>query len=136
MMNLGDILGKAFGGRTKRLKTTVADASEPLINEESDKLLDQESLSKEAVNLAENEGIVFIDEIDKVASRAERGGADVSREGVQRDLLPLLEGASVSTKYGAVRTDHVLFIASGAFMSPSLRICCRNCRGAYRSASS
>jgi ATP-dependent HslUV protease ATP-binding subunit HslU len=115
MMNLGDILGKAFGGRTKRLKTTVADAAEPLINEESDKLLDQESLSKEAVHLAENEGIVFIDEIDKVASRAERGGADVSREGVQRDLLPLLEGASVSTKYGAVRTDHVLFIASGAF---------------------
>ena len=115
MMNLGDLLGKAFGGRTKRLRTTVNDAFEPLVNEESDKLLDQEILAKEAVHLAENEGIVFIDEIDKVASRAERGGADVSREGVQRDLLPLLEGASVTTKYGQVKTDHILFIASGAF---------------------
>ncbi len=115
MVNLGDLLGKAFGGRTRRLKTNVAAAYEPLINEESDKLLDQDALSKEAVRLAENEGIVFIDEIDKVASRADRSGADISREGVQRDLLPLLEGASVATKYGPVRTDHVLFIASGAF---------------------
>jgi ATP-dependent HslUV protease ATP-binding subunit HslU len=115
MLNLGDLLGKAFGGRTKRLKSTVAEAFEPLINEESDKLLDQDVLAKEAVRLAENDGIVFIDEIDKVASRGERLGADVSREGVQRDLLPLLEGASVTTKYGPVRTDHVLFIASGAF---------------------
>jgi ATP-dependent HslUV protease ATP-binding subunit HslU len=115
MMNLSDILGKALGGRTRRLKTTVEAALEPLINEESDKLLDQDALSKEAVSLAENEGIVFIDEIDKVASSAGRSGADISREGVQRDLLPLLEGASVTTKYGPVRTDHVLFIASGAF---------------------
>jgi ATP-dependent HslUV protease ATP-binding subunit HslU len=115
MMNLSDLLGKALGNRTKRLKTTVAEAREPLANEESDKLLDQESLAKEAVKLAENEGIVFIDEIDKVASRGERAGADISREGVQRDLLPLLEGATVTTKYGPVKTDHVLFIASGAF---------------------
>jgi ATP-dependent HslUV protease ATP-binding subunit HslU len=115
MMNLSDILGKALGARTKRLKTTVTLAFEPLVNEESDKLLDQDALAKEAVHLAENEGIVFIDEIDKVASRADRAGADISREGVQRDLLPLLEGASVATKYGPVRTDHVLFIASGAF---------------------
>jgi ATP-dependent HslUV protease ATP-binding subunit HslU len=115
MMNLGDLLGKALGGRTKRLKTTVAEAREPLTNEESDKLLDQDSLAKEAVSLAENEGIVFIDEIDKIAARGERAGADISREGVQRDLLPLLEGATVATKYGAVKTDHVLFIASGAF---------------------
>ncbi|MEJ0022732.1 MAG: ATP-dependent protease ATPase subunit HslU [Alphaproteobacteria bacterium] len=115
MMNLSDILGKALGGRTKRLKTTVEAALEPLINEESDKLLDQDALAKEAVSLAENEGIVFIDEIDKVASSSGRSGADISREGVQRDLLPLLEGASVATKYGVVRTDHVLFIASGAF---------------------
>src|SRR5690606_5960651 len=92
------------------------DALAPLVTEESDKLLDQESLTKEALLLAENEGIVFLDEIDKVAARQDRGGgADVSREGVQRDLLPLIEGTTVSTKYGPVKTDHVLFIASGAF---------------------
>ncbi|HVY03598.1 MAG TPA: ATP-dependent protease ATPase subunit HslU, partial [Caulobacterales bacterium] len=116
MLNLGDMLGKAFGVRTKRVRTTVAEAYDPLINEESDKLLDQEAVTKEAVRLAEEDGIVFIDEIDKVASRTERaGGADVSREGVQRDLLPLLEGAIVATKHGPVKTDHILFIASGAF---------------------
>ncbi|MGE3303756.1 MAG: ATP-dependent protease ATPase subunit HslU [Hyphomonadaceae bacterium] len=115
MLNLGDMLGKAFGQRTKRRRLLVGEAWAPLIDEESDKLLDQDALAKEAVSLAENEGIVFIDEIDKVASRAERGGADISREGVQRDLLPLLEGATVATKHGPVRTDHVLFIASGAF---------------------
>jgi ATP-dependent HslUV protease ATP-binding subunit HslU len=115
MLNLSDMFGKAFGGRTKTHKTTVSGAWGPLIAEESDKLLDQEALTQEALELAENQGIVFIDEIDKVASRAERAGADVSREGVQRDLLPLIEGTTVSTKYGPVKTDHVLFIASGAF---------------------
>jgi len=115
VMNLSDIMGKAFGGRTKTHKTTVAAAWGPLIAEESDKLLDQDALTKEALELAENTGIVFIDEIDKVASRAERAGADVSREGVQRDLLPLIEGTTVTTKHGPVKTDHILFIASGAF---------------------
>lgn len=115
VMNLSDMFGKAFGGRTKTHKTTVAGAWAPLIAEESDKLLDQDALTQEALELAENQGIVFLDEIDKVASRAERAGADVSREGVQRDLLPLIEGTTVSTKYGPVKTDHILFIASGAF---------------------
>ncbi|HYD44630.1 MAG TPA: ATP-dependent protease ATPase subunit HslU [Phenylobacterium sp.] len=115
VLNLGDMFGKAFGGRTKTHRTTVAAAWTPLIAEESDKLVDQESLTQEALDLAENSGIVFIDEIDKVASRSERAGADVSREGVQRDLLPLIEGTTVSTKHGAVKTDHILFIASGAF---------------------
>ncbi|HUO11789.1 MAG TPA: ATP-dependent protease ATPase subunit HslU, partial [Caulobacteraceae bacterium] len=115
VLNLSDMLGKAFGGRTKAHKTTVASAWAPLIAEESDKLVDQEAATREAVELAESAGIVFIDEIDKVASRSERAGADVSREGVQRDLLPLIEGTTVSTKHGPVKTDHVLFIASGAF---------------------
>jgi len=113
--NLSEMLSKAMGGRKKTVKTTVAAAQPSLITEESDKLLDQDSVALEALALAENEGIVFLDEIDKVASRSERGGADVSREGVQRDLLPLIEGTTVSTKYGAVKTDHILFIASGAF---------------------
>ena len=116
VLNLSDMMSKAFGGRTKTHKTTVAGAYAPLIAEESDKLLDQDALTQEALALAENSGIVFIDEIDKVASRSERvGGADVSREGVQRDLLPLIEGTTVTTKYGPVKSDHVLFIASGAF---------------------
>ncbi|WP_333587801.1 ATP-dependent protease ATPase subunit HslU, partial [Phenylobacterium sp.] len=116
VMNISDIMGKAFGqSRTKTHKTTVAGAWAPLIAEESDKLLDQEALTQEALQLAENEGIVFLDEIDKVASRSDRAGADVSREGVQRDLLPLIEGTTVATKYGPVKTDHILFIASGAF---------------------
>jgi ATP-dependent HslUV protease ATP-binding subunit HslU len=115
MLNLGDMFGKAFGGRTKTHKTTVVGAWAPLIAEESDKLVDQEALTQEALELAENQGIVFLDEIDKVASRQDRAGADVSREGVQRDLLPLIEGTTVSTKYGPVKTDHILFIASGAF---------------------
>jgi ATP-dependent HslUV protease ATP-binding subunit HslU len=114
-VNLSDMFGKAFGGRTKTHKTTVVGAWAPLIAEESDKLVDQEALTQEALELAENQGIVFLDEIDKVASRADRAGADVSREGVQRDLLPLIEGTTVSTKYGPVKTDHILFIASGAF---------------------
>ncbi len=115
MINLNEIMGKAFGGRTKPHKTIVSAAWAPLIAEEGDKLIDQEASTQEALELAESSGIVFIDEIDKVASRADRGGADVSREGVQRDLLPLIEGTTVSTKHGPVKTDHVLFIASGAF---------------------
>src|SRR5690606_3776207 len=116
LLNLSEMLGKMGGARTKTVKLAVKDALTPLVTEESDKLLDQESLTKEALLLAENEGIVFLDEIDKVAARQDRGGgADVSREGVQRDLLPLIEGTTVSTKYGPVKTDHVLFIASGAF---------------------
>jgi len=117
MINLSDILGRGFGGQTRTKTLKVKDAYEPLIAEESDNLLDEESLSREAVDLVENEGIVFLDEIDKIARNADRGGgsADVSREGVQRDLLPLIEGATVATKYGPVKTDHILFIASGAF---------------------
>ena len=125
LLNLSEMLGKMGGGRTKTVKLTVRDALAPLVTEESDKLLDQESLTKEALLLAENEGIVFLDEIDKVAARQDRGGgADVSREGVQRDLLPLIEGTTVSTKYGPLKTDHVLFIASGAFhvAKPSARL--------------
>ncbi len=115
LLNIGEMFGKAFGGRTKTHKTTVAGAWAPLIAEEGDKLVDQDALTTEALELAENQGIVFLDEIDKVASSRERQGADVSREGVQRDLLPLIEGTTVSTKYGPVKTDHILFIASGAF---------------------
>ncbi|MBC7670323.1 MAG: ATP-dependent protease ATPase subunit HslU [Gemmatimonadaceae bacterium] len=115
VLNLSEMMKSFGGGRTKTHKTTVAGAHAPLIAEESDKLLDQEALTQEALELAENHGIVFLDEIDKVASSSQRGGADVSREGVQRDLLPLIEGTTVSTKYGPVKTDHILFIASGAF---------------------
>ncbi len=115
VLNLSEMMKSLGGGRTKTHKTTVAGAWAPLIAEESDKLLDQEALTQEALELAENHGIVFLDEIDKVASSSQRGGADVSREGVQRDLLPLIEGTTVSTKYGPVKTDHILFIASGAF---------------------
>ena len=115
VLNLSEMMGKAFGQRTKALKTTVKAAWAPLIAEESDKLVDQEAATREAVSLAENAGIVFIDEIDKVAARSDRAGADISREGVQRDLLPLIEGTTVSTKHGPVKTDHILFIASGAF---------------------
>lgn len=115
MLNLSDIMGKAFGGKRKAHKTTVKAAWGPLIAEESDKLLDDDAVTAEAVDLAQNAGIVFINEIDKVASKSERVGADISREGVQRDLLPLIEGTTVSTKHGPVKTDHILFIASGAF---------------------
>jgi ATP-dependent HslUV protease ATP-binding subunit HslU len=118
MLNIGDMLGKGFsGGRTKTRKCTVDEAREILREEESDKLLDDDKVTNEALESVEQNGIVFLDEIDKIASRSEnfRGGGDVSREGVQRDLLPLIEGTTVSTKYGTVRTDHILFIASGAF---------------------
>ena len=115
MINLNDMLGKAFGGRTKTRRLSVRNSYEVLINEESDKLLDNEQVIQEAIKSVENNGIVFLDEIDKICARSERIGADVSREGVQRDLLPLIEGTTVGTKYGPVKTDHVLFIASGAF---------------------
>ncbi|WP_317056413.1 ATP-dependent protease ATPase subunit HslU [Roseovarius rhodophyticola] len=115
MMNLGDIFGKAFGGRTVRRKLTVAESYDLLISEEADKLLDDESVNRTAMDAVEQNGIVFLDEIDKVCARSDARGADVSREGVQRDLLPLIEGTTVSTKYGPVKTDHILFIASGAF---------------------
>jgi ATP-dependent HslUV protease ATP-binding subunit HslU len=114
-LSLGDLLGKALPGRTKRLRTTVREAHDPLVAEESDKLLDHDAIVQEAIRQVENNGIVFLDEIDKICGRENRGGADVSREGVQRDLLPLIEGTTVSTKHGPVKTDHVLFIASGAF---------------------
>jgi ATP-dependent HslUV protease ATP-binding subunit HslU len=115
MLNLGDIFGKAFGERTKRKRMRVGDSYPILMEEESDKLLDQEQVKREALHAVEQNGIVFIDEIDKISAREHRGGADVSREGVQRDLLPLIEGTSVTTKHGAIRTEHILFIASGAF---------------------
>ncbi len=117
MLNLGDIFGKSFGTRSKPKKMTIADSHPVLIAEESDRLLDQERIVREAIGAVEQNGIVFIDEIDKISGRGERagGGPDVSREGVQRDLLPLIEGTTVATKHGAVKTDHILFIASGAF---------------------
>jgi ATP-dependent HslUV protease ATP-binding subunit HslU len=115
MMNLGDMFGKAMGGRTTRTRLTVAHSSELLIGEEADKLLDDETVTRAALESVEQNGIVFLDEIDKVCTRADARGGDVSREGVQRDLLPLIEGTVVSTKHGAIKTDHILFIASGAF---------------------
>jgi ATP-dependent HslUV protease ATP-binding subunit HslU len=116
MVNLNDMLGKALGGeRKKQKRMNVADSYELLVAEEADKLLDEDRITKEAIAMSENNGIVFLDEIDKITARAERYGADVSREGVQRDLLPLIEGTTVATKYGSVQTDHILFIASGAF---------------------
>ena len=114
MMNIGDMLGKAFQ-RTVRKEMTVAESYEVLISEEADKLLDDETVNRAAIDAVEQNGIVFLDEIDKVAARSEARGAEVSREGVQRDLLPLIEGTTVSTKHGPVKTDHILFIASGAF---------------------
>jgi len=114
-ISLGDIFGKSMGNRQTTRRTTVQGAYKPLIHEESDKLIDQEQIVQDAIREVENNGIVFLDEIDKICAREGRGGADVSREGVQRDLLPLIEGTTVSTKHGAVKTDHILFIASGAF---------------------
>ncbi len=115
MVNLGDMLGKAFGQPTKKRKMTVAESHAVLLADESDKLLDEESVQRDAISAVENNGIVFLDEVDKITARSERMGADVSREGVQRDLLPLIEGTTVATKHGPVKTDHILFIASGAF---------------------
>jgi ATP-dependent HslUV protease ATP-binding subunit HslU len=116
MVNIGDMLGKAFGQKAKTRRLTVAAAHDPLIAEEADKLLDNDQILRDAIETVEQNGIVFIDEIDKICARSEfRGGGDVSREGVQRDLLPLIEGTTVATKHGSVKTDHILFIASGAF---------------------
>ncbi|GLK73303.1 ATP-dependent protease ATPase subunit HslU [Ancylobacter dichloromethanicus] len=114
-ISIGDMLGKAFGGRSKPRRVTVKDAHPLLLSEEADKLIDQDAIVQEAIRAVEENGIVFLDEIDKIAGSERRGGGDVSREGVQRDLLPLIEGTTVSTKHGAVKTDHILFIASGAF---------------------
>nr|WP_298690807.1 ATP-dependent protease ATPase subunit HslU [uncultured Dongia sp.] len=115
MINLNEMLGNVMGGRTKTRRMNVSDSYEVLLSEEADKLLDQEKVTAEAIRAVEQNGIVFLDEIDKICARSERAGADVSREGVQRDLLPLIEGTQVATKYGPVKTDHILFIASGAF---------------------
>ena len=115
MINIGEMLGKGMGNKAKKKKMTVKESHEILINEESDKLIEQDKIIKAAKNSTENNGIVFLDEIDKISARTDRVGGDVSREGVQRDLLPLIEGTTVSTKYGPVKTDHILFIASGAF---------------------
>ncbi len=134
-ISIGDIFGK-MGGRTKTRRLTVESSHEILVNEEADKLLDSDQLVQEAISAVENNGIVFLDEIDKICARDGRSGGDVSREGVQRDLLPLIEGTTVSTKHGAVKTDHILFIASGAFHLAKPSTCCRNCRAACRSASS
>ena len=115
MINISDMLGKSMGAKAKKKKMSVKESHEILINEESDKLIEQDKIIKAAKNSTENNGIVFLDEIDKISARTDRVGGDVSREGVQRDLLPLIEGTSVSTKYGTIKTDHILFIASGAF---------------------
>ncbi len=115
MINIGDMLGKSMGGKIKKKKMTVKESHEILLNEEADKLIEQDKIIKSAKNVTENNGIVFLDEIDKISGRTDRVGGDVSREGVQRDLLPLIEGTTVSTKYGPIKTDHILFIASGAF---------------------
>ena len=115
MINIGDMLGKSMGNKSKKKKMTVKESHEILLNEEADKLIEQDKIIKSAKNVTENNGIVFLDEIDKISTRTDRVGGDVSREGVQRDLLPLIEGTTVSTKYGPVKTDHILFIASGAF---------------------
>ena len=115
MINISDMLGKSMGSKPKKKKMTVKESYEILMNEESDKLIEQDKIIKAAKNTTENNGIVFLDEIDKISARTDRVGGDVSREGVQRDLLPLIEGTTVSTKYGPVKTDHILFIASGAF---------------------
>lgn len=110
MLNLSDLLGKPFGDKYKTRKMTVGDAYKVLMEEECDKLLDNDTIIQEAIRTVENDGIVFIDEIDKIAGKDDRRGSDVSREGVQRDLLPLIEGTTVTTKYGMVKTDHILFI--------------------------
>ena len=115
MINISDVLGKSMGQKPKKKKMSVKESHEILINEESDKLIEQDKIIKAAKNSTENNGIVFLDEIDKISARTDRVGGDVSREGVQRDLLPLIEGTTVSTKYGPIKTDHILFIASGAF---------------------
>ena len=136
MINLNDMLGKAFGGRTKPRRMSVAESYDVLLEEEGDKLVDEDKIVREAIDVVEQNGIVFLDELDKICAKSERHGADVSREGVQRDLLPLIEGTTVSTKHGAVKTDHILFIASGAFHGRSPRTSCRSCKAGCPSGSS
>ena len=115
MINIGEMIGKSVANKQKKKKMTVKESHEILINDESDKLIEEDKIIGSAKNSTENNGIVFLDEIDKISGRTDRAGGDVSREGVQRDLLPLIEGTTVSTKYGPIKTDHILFIASGAF---------------------
>ena len=115
MINIGEMLGKSVGNKQKKIKLSVKESHEILTNEEADKLIEEDKIIKSAIDSTENNGIVFLDEIDKISGRTDRSGGDVSREGVQRDLLPLIEGTTVSTKYGPIKTDHILFIASGAF---------------------
>merc|ERR1711991_1236348 len=115
MINISDVLGKSMGQKPKKKKMSVKESHEILINEESDKLIEEDKIIKSAKNSTENNGIVFLDEIDKISARTDRVGGDVSREGAQRDLLPLIEGTTVNTKHGPIKTDHILFIASGAF---------------------
>ena len=115
MINIGEMIGKSVGNKQKKKKMTVKESHEILINDEADKLIEEDKIIKSAKDSTENNGIVFLDEIDKISGRTDRSGGDVSREGVQRDLLPLIEGTTVSTKYGPIKTDHILFIASGAF---------------------
>jgi ATP-dependent HslUV protease ATP-binding subunit HslU len=134
MMNLGDLFGKAMGGRTTKKRLSVADSYEILIGEEADKLLDDETVTRAAIDAVEQNGIVFLDEIDKVCARSDARGGDVSREGVQRDLLPLIEGTTVSTKHGPVKPIMCCSLPRGRFTSPNPLICCRNCRGVCRSA--
>ncbi len=134
MLNLCEMMGKAFGGRTKTHKTTVSGAWAPLIAEESDKLLDQEALTRRPWSWPRTTASCSSTRSTRSPRPARSGGADVSREGVQRDLLPLIEGTTVSTKYGPVKTDHILFIASAPSTWPSRRTCCRSCRAACRSA--
>ena len=115
MINIGEMIGKSVGNKQKKKKMTVKESHEILINDEADKLIEEDKIIKSAKDSTENNGIVFLDEIDKISGRTDRSGGDVSREGVQRDLLPLIEGTTVSTKYGPIKTDHILFIGSGAF---------------------
>ena len=126
MINISDMLGKSMGPKEKKKKMTVKESHEILINDESDKLIEQDKIIKAAKISTENNGIVFLDEIDKISARTDKIGGDVSREGVQRDLLPLIEGTTVNTKYGPIKTDHILFIASGAFQLPSHQTYCQN----------
>ena len=135
MLNLGDMLGKAFGQQQKPKRLTVEESYGVLLAEEGDKLLDDDRVVKDAIHAVENNGIVFLDEIDKISQRSDVKGGDVSREGVQRDLLPLIEGTTVATKHGPVNTDHILFIAWVRSMFPSPRTCCPNCREDFPSAS-
>ena len=133
MINIGEMIGKSMGNKEKKKKMTVKESHEILINDESDKLIEQDKIIKAAKLSTENNGIVFLDEIDKISARTDRVGGDVSREGVQRDLLPLIEGTTVNTKHGPIKTDHILFIASGAFQLAKFQIYFPELQGNYQS---